>query len=188
LLAPRPASALEQTGVRLHAANGFAHAAVDAAVTLGPLEPAEITSVQVLVSPAGGVALASNPAPASDEEAWWSIEHAVSVCLAAGDADALTGGLSERRDVLELCRRVTVEPGGTGWESAVEVRLSDGDPRSAEADEPFGHGRHPASDDDLLRKWRRLVGNDGSALLERLDSTSDAAPSAPLLQHALATA
>ncbi len=186
LLASRPTTCLEETGYRLHAATGFAQAAVDAALAIGRLDPLEVERVTVTVSPPAAAALASNPTPADAEEAWWSIEHAVAVCLAAGDADALAGGLTGRQDVLALCGRIEVEPGGSGWEAAVEAVLGGGSVRTAAVDCALGHAGRPASDDDLTRKWRRLTGADGASFLARLLVVDDAAPFASVLEEAFA--
>ncbi len=183
LTAPRAATGLEQTGFRLYASTGFAHAAVDAALSLAPLDPAAVVAVRVAVSPASAVALASNPAPADDEQAWWSIEHAVAMALISADPDASAAGLGPA-EALDLCRRVEVVDGGTGWSASVEVELASGEERVASVDGPPGHGDRPASDEDLLRKWRRLTGRDGEPVLERLRTADDAEPLACLLAFA----
>lgn len=166
LLAPRSATCLEETSFRLHPATGFAHAAIDAAQALGTVDPGEIEHVRVTVSPPAGVALASNPAPVSDEERWWSIEHAVAVALGSH----------------ELSNRVELSAGGDGWAAAVDVTLRDGTRCSATVDRP-----RVAADHDLLDKWRRLTGEDGGAFLERVRAADDGAPFAPLWSWALET-
>jgi 2-methylcitrate dehydratase PrpD len=166
LCAPR-AIAIVETGSRLYAANGFAHSSIDAALAMGTVAPAGIATVRVTLSPDWSVAIASAPAPEDDDAAWWSTEHAVAVCLATGDPDSL-GRLSTTDEVLDLCRRVEVVPGGSSWSSSVEVELRDGTARSAVAAGPKGHGVAAATDDDLLRKWWRLNGDDGTALLGSL--------------------
>jgi 2-methylcitrate dehydratase PrpD len=183
LLAERDAACVEETGFRLHAATGFAQAPIDAALSAGQIDPGELEQVEVTVAPPAAPALASNPAPADDEQAWWSIEHAVAVCLATGDADALTGGRSERADVLELCRRVVVRGGGAGWAATVKATRRDGSVRTGAVDGPLGHGPKPASDNDLCRKWRRLTALDGSSFLHRLLDGDDAEWFAPMLKH-----
>jgi len=170
----------------LHPATGFAHAAIDAALQIGAVDPGTITQVRVAVSPAAAVTLASNRAPRNDEEAWWSIEHAVAVCLAAGEANALSAGLSERKDVRDLCHRVKVTGEGTGWRATVEVTLSDGSVHKASVEEPRGHAARPASDDELCDKWRRLCGRDGSHFLERLLRGDAEAPFSIVLDEELA--
>lgn len=160
LLAPRAASCLEETAFRVHPATGFAHAAIEAAQTLAPVDVDDVVRVVARVSPPAAVALASNPAPTTDDERWWSIEHAV--------ADALGSA--------ELCDRVELAAGGDGWGASVEVTLRDGAVRSAAVDRP-----RPASDDDLRLKWRRLTGDDGAAFFERLASASDDARFAQLV-------
>jgi len=157
-LAARRATCLEETSFRLHAATGFAHAAIEAAHALRPV--GELAHVTATVSPPAGIALASNPAPANDEERWWSIEHAVATALGSP----------------ELAGRVQLVDGGDGWGARVEATLVDGTVRSAQVDGP-----RPASDDDLLTKWERLTGTDGGALFERLLAADDSEPFGALL-------
>jgi 2-methylcitrate dehydratase PrpD len=123
----------------------------------------------VTVSPRAALNLASNPAPTSDDEAWWSIEHAVAGCLVAGNTEMLAIGLSRDERVLRLARLTSVrvaEP--AGWGATVEVVTGDGRTLRAEQDVPRGHGHHRATDQDLCEKWKRLTGDDGSSLLEVL--------------------
>jgi 2-methylcitrate dehydratase PrpD len=183
-LAPRASAAVEETGFRLYAANGFAHAAADAARSLGPVDPPEVERVRAVISPPGALALASNPAPADDEEAWWSIEHAVAVCLAAGDAGALAGGRGGD-DVLALCGRVDLHAGDEGWGATIEVTRRDGGRAAASVDGPPGQDDRPATDGDLVAKWRRLTGSDGSPFFERLLGADAEEPLAPLLDEQL---
>jgi hypothetical protein len=166
LLAPRSATCLEETSFRLHPATGFAHAAIEAAQALVALDRDEIERVKATVSPPAGVALASNPAPVGEEERWWSIEHAVAVALGSR----------------ELSNRVELVAGGDGWAATVEVTLRDGMRRSATIDRP-----RVAADGDLLDKWTRLTGEDGSAFFERVCAADDGARFAPLWSWALET-
>jgi 2-methylcitrate dehydratase PrpD len=57
----------------------------------------------------------------------------------------------------------------------VEVTLADGSVKSSTVDGPRGHDPRPASDADLLGKWRELTGEDGTELLARLDEVDDSA-------------
>ena len=72
------------------------------------------------------VHLASNQSPASDEEAWWSVEHAVAVCVATGDPAALTGGLSRDEGIRELAARVSLAAEDVGWGARVELTSATG--------------------------------------------------------------
>jgi len=185
--AEREASAIAETGFRLHAANGFAQAAVDAASMLGPVAPRDAERVRVTVSPAAALAAASNPSPADDEEAWWSIEHAVAAALASGDPAALAAGLGDG-DVRALCARVELEAAEAGWGASVLVELEDGASTSASVDGPRGHEPRPASDEELVRKWNRLAGADGASVLERLRAARDGEPFVLVLPPAVAAA
>lgn len=165
LTAPRASTALEETGFRLHAATGFAHSAIDASLQLGDID--HINHVAVGVSPVAAT-LASNPAPETAEDEWWSIEHVVSIVLGA-----------DRRCVV-------VEPSASGWGATVEVTVADGSTRNASASEPHGHPDRPASDDDLCAKWVRLLGDEsGASVLERIDSAEPGASFNTLLHGTL---
>ena len=182
--AARDAPAIAETGFRLHASNGFAQAAVDAASTLGPIAPREVERVRITVSPVAALAAASNPSPADDEQAWWSIEHAVAVALSTADPAALAAGLGDA-DVRALCARVELEAGDAGWGASVLAELHGGETRSASVDGPRGHGSRPASDEELVRKWNRLTGGDGAALLDTLREARDDEPLATVLPPAV---
>ena len=58
--------------------------------------------------------------------------------------------------------------------------MRDGRVLEASVDGPFGHGAHPASDADLVAKWHRLTGGDGSGFLERLCSGNAGEPFAAI--------
>jgi 2-methylcitrate dehydratase PrpD len=181
VLAERRSFALEETGARLYPVNGFAHAAVEAAGSLGPAAPEEIERVTVTVAPPAAVALASNAAPATDDDAWWSIEHAVALALMGGGSSLAMPGLSHRPEVLRVCARTRVYAGGDGWGAKVVVDSPDGQSRVASVSEPLGHVRRPASDEDLCEKWLRLTGSDGRELLQRLYAASPTASLASLV-------
>ncbi len=167
LTAPRPSTALEETGFRLHPATGFAHAAIDAALALAPLDGIE--QVRVGVSPIAA-ALASNPDLRTEEEAWWSIEHAVASALGVDVA------------------RVEVQATAEGWTATVGVQLRDGSVRRASATEPLGHPDRPASDDDLRAKWTRLTGTQAAEPLHRIASARDADSLGALLRDVIGLA
>jgi 2-methylcitrate dehydratase PrpD len=147
LAAPRASTALAETGFRLHPTTGYAHAAVDAALALAALNGIEHVRVGVSALASG---LASNPAPRTEDETWWSIEHAVATALG-----------------IEL-GRVEVQAATEGWAATVEVRLQDGSARTAAASEPLGHPDRPASDDDLRAKWTRLTGTGAAEPFQRV--------------------
>lgn len=172
LLVSRSLSALEETGFRLYAATGFAHAAMDAAAMIGKTEPSAIENVYAAVSPAAR-ANASNRAPLDDDAAWWSVEHAVASTLTQGSALAIRRGLADRADVLDLCARVELRDGGSDWGADIQVEMADGTVRSASTPEPHGHLASPASSEDLCAKWERLVGGDGSPFLAALSEAAD---------------
>jgi 2-methylcitrate dehydratase PrpD len=172
VLRDRESTAVEETGFRLYPVNGFAHAAIEAAGTLGPIQADEVERVTVTVSPPAAVAIACNASPATDDDAWWSIEHAVALALADGGPGAVRAGLSDRPEVLRLSARTSVAAGEPGWSATVSVQSRGAGTRRASVGEPLGHVRRPATDHDLCAKWLRLTGSDGSGFLERLYNAS----------------
>jgi 2-methylcitrate dehydratase PrpD len=130
--------AIEETTFRIYATTGFAHAAVEAARELAPIDGADRVVVE---APAAAVALAGNLDPQSDEDAWWSVPYAVAVTLLGLDL--------EDRDLLNdprvrsLIERIELREGEV---SRVEV-----DGREAACTEA-----HVATDAELVEKWRTL--------------------------------
>jgi 2-methylcitrate dehydratase PrpD len=164
LTAARSRTALEETGFRLRPSTGFAHAALDAAATLDAAGDIEHVNVEVSTIAAS---LASNPHPQNDDEAWWSIEHAV--------AEALGIDIEQ----------VEVEGTTDGWAATVAARLRDGRVQTASARVPLGHPDRPASNEDLCAKWARLTGSDGSARVEQIASADDYESFANVLSRVL---
>ena len=167
VLGANGSSALEETSFRLYPINGFAHAAIEAAASLAPVHASEIQRVRVRVAPGFAVAMASNPSPVTDDDAWWSIEHGVAIALVDGQ---VAPGL--RPDLASVYERISLEPGDGGWSASVELIMRGGESRVASVTEPLGHPRRPATDDDLLAKWARLTKSDGTEILELLCEAS----------------
>lgn len=138
LLAERDRPAIAEASFRIWAATGFAHAAIEAAQELAPVESPGLIEVEV---PPVAAALAGNPDPHTDEEAWWSVPYAVAVTLLGLDLEDRSLLADPRvRGVVE---RIVLRAGET---STVTV-----DGRSASRARP-----REATDDDLARKWRTL--------------------------------
>lgn len=140
LFAAPAAGAIGDVSFRLHAATGFAHAAIEAAQEVAP---ADARSRVVVELPAASAALASNSRPATDEEAWWSVPYAVAVTLLGRELEdrSLLGDSAVRK----LATGVELVTGAT---ETCRVTV---DGRSAERTAP-----RAATDDDLIGKWRRL--------------------------------
>jgi 2-methylcitrate dehydratase PrpD len=138
LLAPREQLAIEETTFRIHAATGFAHAAIEAAAKLGPVE--EATRIAVDAPPAA-LALAGNADPQTDEEAWWSVPYAVAVTLLGFDL--------EDRSLLD-------DPRVRSLLGCIE--LSEGPVSRVEVDgrEAACAQAHVPTDEELVAKWRTL--------------------------------
>jgi 2-methylcitrate dehydratase PrpD len=138
LLAERERLAIEETTFRIYAATGFAHAAIEAARELAPVESAE--NVEVHLPPAA-LALAAVDDPQTDEEAWWSTQYAVAVTLLGLDIEDRL--LLHDSRVRALLGRIVVR---TGDLSTVVV-----DGHSASRAEA-----HVPTDQELSAKWHTL--------------------------------
>jgi 2-methylcitrate dehydratase PrpD len=158
--APRP-WAVDGTAIRLHAVSGFAHTAVEAAAKLAvSQDPSAITAVHLVVS-APTKALAAIAAPVNDDEAWWSVQHAVATCLVHGDPAVLEAGLQDDPRVHALLARTTLTDGAQGIGATVTVERADGSSQAATVELPMGHPERRASREQLLAKWAALTGGDG---------------------------
>lgn len=165
LIAPVVRWAIERTAIRLYAASGFAHAAMEAAVELaGHGEVAAITRVRLAVSPAART-LAGVALPITDEQAWWSVQHAVATCLVHRDPAVLESGLQDDPRVLRLLGCAEFDGDHTGIGATVTVDWADGRRQTASVDVPIGHPDRPATADQLLAKWTTLAGGDGERML-----------------------
>jgi 2-methylcitrate dehydratase PrpD len=161
LIAPPREWAVERTAIRLHAASGFAHTAAEAAAQLAVYQdPGAITSVRLAVS-APTRALADIAEPHNDEDAWWSVQHAVAACLVHGDPAALDGGLQDDARVRSLLACTTFNGVVDGIGATVTVERADGSSQTATVELPTGHPDRPASPQQLLAKWAALTGRDG---------------------------
>jgi 2-methylcitrate dehydratase PrpD len=136
--AERARLAIEETTFRIHPATGFAHAAIEAARELAPVDGPRSVVVEV---PAAALALAGAADPGTDEEAWWSVPYAVAVTLLGLDLEDRSL-LADPR-VRALLGRIELREAAV---SRVEV-----DGRSASCAEA-----HVPTDDELVEKWRRL--------------------------------
>ncbi len=156
---------LAATALRPWAATGFAQAAVDAAHKLGPIAADEVATVSISVS-AGAAALAGNLRPATDEEAWWSVAHAVCVTLVEG-AEALEHGLTDDPVVRALLERCGVVGDRDDLGATLEVQLRSGSTSTATVPLALGDPSRPLNDEQQLAKWRSVTRGDGTDALER---------------------
>jgi 2-methylcitrate dehydratase PrpD len=142
--APAGRSALSETTFRAYATTGFAHALVEAARELAPLDPTAAGTADVVVeAPAAAVALADEPAPRDREAAWWSCQHAVAVSLLGLDLE--DGATLDDPRVAELRARIALRESPTGASGVTVdgVRAE----RTAASE---------LTDDDLVAKWHTL--------------------------------
>ena len=157
VLEGRPRWAIGELGLRFHAASGFAHAALEAALELAPVARGSVTRVAI-EAPAPAIALAGIAKPTTREEGWWSLPYSVAVGLVGGTPSALeTDRLLDVGDLLavtELSPRTPRAPEDLA--ATVTVEHAGGAPRSATCAAPLGHPDRPLDDADLLAKARAL--------------------------------
>lgn len=150
--------AIERVALRPYAASGFTHAAIDAALAIGPVDPDHVDAIRITTSPAC-VALAGDPRPADREAAWWSVQHAVGVCLLTGDASALESaeldGSSQLMALLDATE-VLPDEAGDAVSATVEVR-SGCRSRTSSCTTPLGHPDRPLDESALARKWTAML-------------------------------
>jgi len=158
--------AIEQLWFRIHAATGFAHTAIDAAASLGPVPREAVRSVRIVAPPAG-VAMAGDLAPETREDGWWSIPYAAAVALLHGGPSALA--TDELHDVRDVLGRTTITAGESDLAATVIVEI-EGEERSATAARPVGHPERPLNEQQRLDKWTALAvdgtAEDGHTLYE----------------------
>jgi 2-methylcitrate dehydratase PrpD len=158
LIAPVQRWAIEDSAVRLYAVSGFAHSAVEAASQLsGSVDAQQIRRVRLAVSPATHT-LAGIVLPATDEEAWWSVQHAVAAMLVLGDPAVLESGRQNDPRVLSLLGRVQFDDDRGDIGATVTVERADGSHETASVDLPIGHADRPATTEQMLAKWSAVVG------------------------------
>lgn len=177
--------AIERLTLRPYAASGFTHSAIDAALDLAPLDPTPVRAVRITIPPTC-LALAAESRPADRAAAWWSVQHAVAVCLVSGDADALeTAELDGRPQVRRLLDRTEVrandDPAALG--ATVEVRHA-ADTRVATTVVPSGHPQRPLDERQLHRKWTAMLPGLDQAGVTDLRSLTAGVGSRPLAETA----
>jgi len=153
--------AIEELWIRIHAASGFAHTALEAAVELGPLRRERVRRIEV-GAPRASLALAGVAKPTDRDEGWWSVPYSVAVCLLAGSQEPL--GSDALLDVSDLLAVTALTDNEADLGATVTVELDDGTVRSATCEVPLGHPERPLDDGQLIAKWRALrIGPDREA-------------------------
>jgi 2-methylcitrate dehydratase PrpD len=147
VLAPRERLAIEELTFRFYAATGFAHAAIDAALELAPVDPNAVSSIEVRLA-AAAAALAGGLEPRDALEAWWSAPLAVAAALLGRDPTEPPSPDDPALRPLIAKTRVVAhdEPSST-----VAV-----DGRTATRLTHKGHHEDPLSEEELVAKWRLL--------------------------------
>jgi 2-methylcitrate dehydratase PrpD len=171
------------------------HPAIDAALVLREaLAGREIAAAEVATY-ADAVLFCDRPAPRSEAEARFSLQHAVAAALAEGPPalSAFTAEAAARPDLLALRARVSVraEPRISArypahFGAAVTLRLADGTALSAEVPDALGDPENPLPPERLAEKAMALFAAAGleaaraAALRDSALSLPDAADAATL--------
>ena len=135
--------------------------------------------------------------PQNKETADHSLPYMIAVALTDGDVSAESYEPARVLDpaLRPLMAKVTVEPDSAitaRWNEEpahdIEVRFTTGQTRRIRSSFPNGHPANPASDDDLVQKFRRqaqpLIGiTAGDALLDELWSLPSLADVSTLADH-----
>lgn len=172
LLEERERWGIEEISFRYFKTTGYAQAAVEAALALGPIVPTDVEEITLEV-PSMALVAAGIREPASAAEAWWSLPHAVSACLVYGEASRLGA-----EDVVQdgMVRRLTRamqlvgirEEGPPRPFARLSVRLRSGEWRVQACSTPRGHPERPFQEEDWRGKARSLglrLGDDGVRML-----------------------
>lgn len=169
----------------------YAHAAIDAAAALQPLDPGRIVSIEAAI-PEGGVMLVLDPlerkhAPRTPYDAKFSLPYAVAAQLVHGRVDvaSFTPAAIAEPEVLALARRVgyrsetfATHPGA--FPATLEIELDDGTRLTHTLAYERGHPCNPLSDDEVVAKFRAnaalaLAEPQAAALEDALLTLADAA-------------
>jgi 2-methylcitrate dehydratase PrpD len=137
LLTPVDQPAIATVSFRRHQTSGFCQAAVEAAQELAPIKPGSTVTLEV---PEATAALAAIAHPQTEEEAWWSVQHAVAVTLLGRD----------------LAECPTDDPIVAGVRDGITLRVGPYSRVQAGGQVAERAAAAPLTDDDLLAKWHTL--------------------------------
>lgn len=158
---------------KLHSACVHAHAAMDASLALGPIDPAEFRSARVRVP---SVAMRLSGLPTLNPLAVrFSLPYLVAVALVSGHTDETAIVPDDR--YLDIAHRVTVDLDpefDARWPHECPARvtvLTTEGTREAAVTNHHGHYLNPVSPDDRARKFERLAAaSTAEGSLHRLSS------------------
>ena len=167
--------ALGESSPRLLPGHGFAHAAIEAADSLGRTEPADVDVLEVVVGPVAAAA-SREGTPATKEAAWWSTPFCVVATLAGGPPAITDPTLLADPTAKALVERCVFHADKSLGLGALVTIGSGSDTRRAACPLPPGHfERHPGRY-ELVEKWRRL----SERPTERAEAAYDALQAADL--------
>lgn len=193
--APDAGWAIHDVSIKPWGACRHAHAAIDAALMLRSIDPADIAAIEVVSYPAA-VDFCDKRAPATVIEAKFSFQHAVAITLLDGRPPlaAFEPAAIARTDVAALRRLTSVKAGEpyagaypARYGAEVAVTLRSGEVHRAAAPDAWGDPENPVSRDDVIAKARDLIawggrGADADAIIAAALGLADGASPAALME------
>ena len=155
---------LRQTSMKPWPSCRHTHPAVDAAQELrAEVDPDAIEQI-VVDTYRAALDVCDRPAPQSDYEAKFSLQHCVAAALSRASMDFAAFGVQARSELASLRARITLqvtEPYAsaypTAWGSAVTVICKDGQRRSARRTHAKGDPEAPLARDEIIAKADLLL-------------------------------
>jgi 2-methylcitrate dehydratase PrpD len=151
-----------------------AHAAIDAALTIRRARTATVDIERVEIATyEDAIRFCDQAVPSTENEAKFSLQHAVAVTLADGppDLDAFRSAKIAAAEIAALRARTSVKRSDrhndaypAHYGATVTVRFIDGTVRTATRDDALGDPAVPLDTDQLVGKARLLMGDAGVPL------------------------
>lgn len=153
------------------------HPVIDAALELsGKIDAADVAAVEASTYRAA-VDVCDRPAPGSEYEAKFSLQHCVAICLLDGACGFSSFGAEARARAAGLAGRVGVRAGDVftaaypkDWGGEVTARLADGSVVAAARASCKGDPEAPLGRDEMIAKARMLLAHGGVADADALVS------------------
>ncbi len=189
-----PGWMIEEVSFKPWSACRHAHPVIEAALTLKDLCPATNISRITINTYAAAIDFCDNPAPQTDHEARFSLQHCVAVCLLRGDPQIADFDQSARADksIMSLIERCEVAedkaltdqfPNMMGGH--IEICLDDGRTERAAIATAKGDPENPLSTSELDRKFQILAATAGlsQSMIEDVTEAVIGLPHADNLDH-----
>ncbi len=164
LRAPQAPWQLLQTSLKPWPSCRHTHPAIDAAQELRPVAPLEKIERIEVTTYSAALDVCDRPAPTTDYEAKFSLQHCVTAALALEEIDFRAFGREGRESLAAVRGKVHCEVAApfaaaypTAWGSAVTVVLRDGSRYRAERRHAKGDPEAPLTRTELMAKARSLL-------------------------------